>query len=425
MRTEKIDRPGILYASRVWRVSVEAPSVPGARQLLTQSIAAQPHWSPHGHRIAYLGREATQRDIWTVVASGGGSLRVTDDPATDWNPVWSPDGRYLYFSSDRGGSMKLWRVAIDEKSGRVRGAPEPVTTPSPFSAFLSISQDARRLAYVQLLSTANVRAVRFDPSQEAVLGQSEPVTQGAREALGPEPSPDGQWLAFRSGGKQEDIFLARPNGTGLRQLTDDVHRDRMPRWSPDAREIAFFSNRSGRSEIWSIRPDGSGLRQLTASGCLYPVWSPDGRRLVCTPETGPPVLVGRSNQTPEPLPKWADPNVSFRPWSWSADGRKLAGDLSPRDGSPSGLAVYDVHSRTFDPLTDYGSHPSWLNDSRRLLFRHQGNLHLVNSRSKKAHQVLSAAPQEVVDTFGISRDDRRIYFSLALTEADIWMMSLK
>jgi len=427
--TEKIDRPGILYASRIWRVSIEAASGPGARQPLTRTIAAQPHWSPHGHRIAYLGREATQRDLWTVAASGGEPVRVTDDPATDWNPVWSPDGDHLYFSSDRGGSMNLWRLAIDEESGRVRGAPEAVTTPSPFSAFLSISQNGRRLAYVQLHSTANVHTVRFDPAQEAVLGQSEPITQGAREALAAEPSPDGEWLAFRTGGKQEDIFLIRPDGTGPRQLTDDVHRDRMARWSPDGGQIAFFSNRSGRSEIWIIRPDGSGLRQLTGLGCLYPVWSPDGRRLACSPETGPPVLVDAAEpsnqQTPERLPEWADPKVSFRPWSWSKDGRKLAGDLSPSDGSPSGLAIYDVDSRAFDQLTGYGSHPSWLTDSRRLLFRYQGNLHLVDSRSKKAHQVLSAAPHEVVDTFGLSRDNRRIYFSLAVTEADIWMMSLK
>lgn len=45
------------------------------------------------------------------------ALRLTNERATNWNPVWSPDGRYLYFSSDRRGSMNLWRVPIEENLG--------------------------------------------------------------------------------------------------------------------------------------------------------------------------------------------------------------------------------------------------------------------------------------------------------------------
>ena len=63
----------------------------------------QPNWSPHGIRIAYQGRRnAAQRDIWTIPAGGGEPVEVTNDAAMDWNPVWSPDGKYLYFASDRG-----------------------------------------------------------------------------------------------------------------------------------------------------------------------------------------------------------------------------------------------------------------------------------------------------------------------------------
>ena len=56
----------------------------------------------------------------------GGSA-VTDDAALDWSPAWSPDGRSLYFSSARGGTMNLWRVAIDQATGRLLGEPEPMT----------------------------------------------------------------------------------------------------------------------------------------------------------------------------------------------------------------------------------------------------------------------------------------------------------
>src|SRR5262249_857036 len=75
--------------------------------------AVQPSWSPHGQRLAYWGlRAGGQRDIWTIASSGDPAsiVAVTNDVALDWNPVWSPDGRYLYFASDRAGWMGLWRV---------------------------------------------------------------------------------------------------------------------------------------------------------------------------------------------------------------------------------------------------------------------------------------------------------------------------
>ena len=69
---------------------------------------------PSGARIAYWAVDYGQRDIYTIPASGGPRTAVTQDVALDWGPKWSADGRYLYFSSDRGGSMNIWRIAIDE-----------------------------------------------------------------------------------------------------------------------------------------------------------------------------------------------------------------------------------------------------------------------------------------------------------------------
>ena len=72
-----------------------------------------------------------------------------------------------------------------------------------------------------------------------------------------------------------------------------------------------------------------------------------------------------------------------------------------------------------------GDWPHWLPDSRRLIFHHQGKAYLIDSQSKRMHEVLSVAPHEVSWQFGVSRDGRQIVFTLDATEADVWQMSLE
>lgn len=428
--TTGFDRPDIRYTSTGQLFAIDIAT--GQKRLLTEGIidAVQPHWSPHGHRIAFWGfRKLPNRDIWTIPAQGGTAVTVTDDAYLDWNPVWSPDGKYLHFASDRGGSTNLWRVRIDERSGKVLGSPEPVTVPSPYSGYISFSGDGRSIAYVQLVRTTNLQKARFDPATERVLGPSASITQGVREILNLDVSPDGQWVAFGQAGKQEDIWVMRTDGTSLRQLTDDIHRDRGPRWSPDGGQIAFFSNRSGKSEIWVIHLDGSELRQLTDAGCSFPLWSPDGTRMLATTIPSTPVVFdpGRlwKEQTPRPLPALDEPNARFQPWSWSLDERKLAGNLQTEDGGPSGIIVYDFESRRFDRLSQSGKNPRWLPEGRRLLFHNQGRIHTLDTSSRRQREVLSAAPHWISDFFSLSRDGRLLCFGVTLTEADIWLMSLE
>ena len=125
-------------ASIAWTVDVST----GIKRQLADWDASQPEYSPHGYGIAYwaLRFPGSQRDVFTMTAEGKDPVAVTNDAALDWNPVWSPDGHYLYFCSNRAGTMNLWRVAIDEKSGKTLGEAEAVTTPSEFVAHLSFAR---------------------------------------------------------------------------------------------------------------------------------------------------------------------------------------------------------------------------------------------------------------------------------------------
>jgi Tol biopolymer transport system component len=423
-------------SSRINSSKISAVDVAtGHRRLITKNEdAVQPNWSPHGNRIAYQGRRNdAQRDIWTIAADGSDPVEVTNDAAMDWNPVWSSDGTYLYFVSDRGGSMNLWRVPIQEATGKVLGSPEAITTPSPYISHLSFSHDGRHMAYVHVVTSGNLQRIGFDPVSETIVGQPVWITQGSRVAFVPHLSADGEWLAFDTQtDKQEDIFVVRRDGTGMRQLTDDAYKDRAPRWSPDGKRIVFFSDRTGKWEIWMINADGSGLQQIThATGTvLNPIWSPDGTRLAYrNVGTSPTIIdVGKSwqDQTPQTLPPMSDPGDTLWAWSWSPDGRKLAGNLSHAVGPLSGIAIYSLDSKEYEKLADFGSFPVWLSDSRRLLFQDKDRrkLCLIDTQSKKIHEVLSVAPHEFGNGVTLPRDDRVIYFSLLTSEADIWLMTL-
>ena len=287
------------------------------------------------------------------------------------------------------------------------------------------------MAYVQQTRTSNLYSVRFDPTREAAVGPPTPVTRGSREAWLPDISPDGKWVTFASAGKQEDIFVSRVDGAELRQLTDDTYKDRGPRWSPDGKQIAFFSDRSGKYQIWTIKPDGSGLRQLSDDRWALqgPNWSPDGARLAALRPFPPEVFVLEvakpwKDQAPQSLPPPGQGGAQFWPSSWSPDGRRLAG-YHMVDGSFAGVVIYSFDTRRYQKLTEFGHAPRWLSDSRRLLFNHQGKLYLVDSLTKNVHQVAIAPRYEINPwLFGLSRDNRLIVFSVASTEADIWQMNL-
>ena len=92
--------PGTRSPSELWIIDTAS----GEKKPLKDVDAGQPHWSPHGHRIAFWSLLGGA-EIWTMPADGGEPVRVTEDGHFDFNPVWSPDGKSLYYSSDRGGSQ--------------------------------------------------------------------------------------------------------------------------------------------------------------------------------------------------------------------------------------------------------------------------------------------------------------------------------
>ncbi|MGZ8780781.1 MAG: protein kinase domain-containing protein [Thermoanaerobaculia bacterium] len=406
--------------SELWIVDAQS----GQRKLLLAADGVQPSWSPRGNRIAYWGMdgESAQRDIWTIDPDAPDPsktvTRVTNDLAVDWNPVWSPDGQHLYFGSDRGGAMNLWRVRIDEESGEARGEPEPATVPARFGAHYSLGKEGTRMLYASIDQKESLRIVGFDPVTGATIGNARPVLGGTFLVFSSAISPDGRLAAVTNRGGQEDLYVVEIATGEIRQLTDDVARDRGVFWSPDGVKIYFYSMRAdNRYEIWSINADGSNLTRVTRTegrGLWYPTVSPDGKKLACYNDEHTFLLdLTVPGAEPEQMPAT---HQGSRPAlnAWSPDGTMLAGELRGRPG----VVIYNIADRTYRPVTTAGVRPLWLPGGQEILYGESGRLRIVN--------IDTGAIRDVATTLGITSqsitpDARWLIYSDRQIEADVWM----
>jgi dipeptidyl aminopeptidase/acylaminoacyl peptidase len=223
-------------------------------------------------------------------------------------------------------------------------------------------------------------------------------------------------------------FVSRATGRlGYRQLTDDTFSDRAPRWAPDGKRIAFYSDRSGKYEIWTIRPDGSGLQQLTETKepLTYVVWSPDGGRVASGAPAGIGIFDAIKGKVPQPLETLpsVEKKLEMLPWCWSADGKLLA--ASPRTGGESaGIFTYSFDTKRWERATEFGYGALWFNDSRNFVFSNNSAVYVSDRVSKIVKQIKSVEPHQLGWELGLWRDNRRIFFNLDILESDIWLMTL-
>jgi Tol biopolymer transport system component len=357
-------------------------------------------------------------------ASGGDPKPVTQDNFLNWNPVWSPDGTSLFFVSNRGGSPNIWRVAVDQRSGDVRGEPEAVTTPAGIVAHLSISSDGRQIAYSAVQETQNIETVRFNPETAEVVSQPQLITTGSRFWANPDPSPDGTQAVFYSQIAPEGhLYVGRADGSGpLRQLTEGPGIDRVPRWSPDGQWIATFSDRTKELQVWVIRPDGSDSRQVTNISSSVAAWSPDSRRMAVARGAGGAIVNAQGPPESSVQDLVMGVGQKFVPNAWSHDGKWLAG--MPTFNSV-GIGIYSLEKNTLEYQTSFGEWPVWLPDSRRVLFVTRGReYHILDTRTKTTRQIWSS----LRDTLGpprLSRDGRALFYQRRVTESDVWVATLR
>jgi TolB protein len=230
--------------------------------------------------IAYTGRDKGQDDIWALSVGDRTPIRLTNDPADDRDPAWSPDGQKLAYASHQDGNWELY--VYDLGSGQTTR----MTYDLSFQGAPQWSPDGKWLVYESYQgNNLDVYVVPVDGSQPA-----QRVTQNPAPDFSPSWSPDGRRIAFvswRDGNQDIYVFsLDNPVDAASVNLTNTPTRQEdYPAWSPDGKLIAYSAVDEGIEKIFvkqSDRPEGSA--EVLERGHA-PAWSPDGTSLIFTVES--------------------------------------------------------------------------------------------------------------------------------------------
>jgi Tol biopolymer transport system component len=274
------------------RTPVTTSPPPGAAATTARDDAPAP---PPVRNLKGLIAYSTQAgDIWVMDADGSNrrQLTRTRDPAYDFDPSLSPDGRQVVFRTSRGryapdpngtGVQGIFVVGLD-------GSHERQIQPPRGGLFPDWSRDGRRIAFSTVRADGTETILTTNPDG------SQAHDTGVRGGECSEWSPDSSRLAYchHPGNGDFDVWVMHADGSHQRRLTLAAGRDYPGAWSPDGQRIAFSSQRSGSFDVWVMHADGSGQRRLTsAADQESPVaWLPDGR------------IVYASFHGDQPAPSW-------------------------------------------------------------------------------------------------------------------------
>ena len=224
-------------------------------------------------RIVFASNRQGNYELYVVEADGSDLKRLTEEPADDRHPVWSPDGSKIAFESQRDGNWELYVMDSDGSNvirliSNLADDQYPAWSPDGTEIAFESNRDGHREIYSMFPNGRRQMNVSRSPEDE----------------IRPDWSPDGAKLAFnRPNGIGHDIYTMDVGNWGMAtQLTSDIDAQ-GPKWSPNGVTLAFTSDAGGSPRISTIGSDGTGPLSLSPDQNAWsPAWSPDGSHLVYT-----------------------------------------------------------------------------------------------------------------------------------------------
>ncbi|MGH2628109.1 MAG: TolB family protein, partial [Anaerolineales bacterium] len=209
-------------------------------------------FSPDGRNLAFSrSLSFSVTDLYLLPLTAGLQAdrppqRLTFDNRVSISPAWTPVGRSIVYVSDRTGSLALWRISPSSP-----GKPERIPSIGEDAASVAFSRRApHRLAYEVSRTDRNIRRLTL-PAASAEIFLSSTLFDSS-----PRYSPDARRIAFTSGRSGHlEIWTADADGSNAAALTSfDGPRTDLPNWSPDGRRLAFHSRPQGEARISPLTP---------------------------------------------------------------------------------------------------------------------------------------------------------------------------
>ena len=432
-------------------IYVRALSGGEARRVASVRYPSSIAWSPSGAKLAYVSDNPwfilsqlyfgniAPSAIWIVDLEGGAPARVSDVTHLNTAPAWTPDGRALLYVSSLGGGRDIFQQALT-RGGEARGEPARLTSGANVHS-LSVAADGQRLVYTTFATRSNVWSAPITPGGVTPSSAARSVTNENQSVEGVDVSSDGKWLVYDSNRRgTQQIFKIATSGGEPTQLTKDSSDDFSPAWSADGRQIAFHGWRGGQRDIFVMSADGRDARNVTRSANheMGPHWSPDGKQVTFISDQSGRYEIHVAARTAAGA--WSAPRqLTFTSgwaprWSHDRAGRwivykRLADSVVMLVPSAGGEArvLLDGHPLGLTPLN-----AEWApGDATRVI------VHAVDDRLRHGFwsvPVNGGAPLLMLrfDDLALqprrgefSTDGRRLYFTIAQDESDVWMMELR
>jgi Tol biopolymer transport system component len=274
-------------------------------------------------KIAFVSNRDGNNEIYVMDADGSNQTRLTNNPADDSSPAWSPDGARIVFTSNRDGNLEIY-------------------------------------------------AMNADGSNQTRL------TNNSADDVSPDWSPDGMKIVFvrGPGSSLSEIFVMNADGSGEEKITEgDFY---TPVWSPDGTQIAFGCSLVNEltGDICVINAIGSDLRHLTQAPFgefnYSPAWSPDGAKILfvqdffvlcgfldfppCT-DNGSLFVMNADGSNPQRFLS----SLTINNTGWSPDGTRITFN-SAQSGSNPDIFVADSSGTGLTNLSNHPAHdfdPAW------------------------------------------------------------------
>lgn len=358
--------------------------------------------SPDGRRVvvalARLDHDANEwrGHLWMIPTDGGTPQPFTADEARDASPVWSPDGRWIAFLSNRGGKrrgrkkpvMQLWVMPADGGEARqltffAAGVSQPAWSPDGRSLAFVTRGTPERLetdAEDEELIVREITRPRYKFDAMGFLEGYAHIWMIAAPGAAPIAGAGAGAGAATTGGDP----AARPQPV---RLTDGDYDHDAPTWLPGGREIVFLANRTPEADLafmfardlWAVDAETRALRQITRNTwpTVSPVPSPDGRWIA---------FVGHDFH--------ATSATNFGIWVVASDGGEPTNLTADFDRSVGSAVGSDCRLVPMVPT------PAWTPDGSAITFfaTDRGNTHLYRvDMADRAVRQLTDGPEVVAD----------------------------